>query len=87
MLLNERLNDTTQKILWAESVQTCERVSNSMVKTGITKSPFEVFLETNPISLVLYQSLDVFPTSRRGKMLRYGLRTRFTRKKWLDMLK
>ena len=48
MLLNERLNDTTQKILWAESVQTCERVSNSMVKTGITKSPFEVFFGDKP---------------------------------------
>ena len=48
MLLNAKLNDTSQKILWAESVHTCERVINSMATTGSTKSPSENFYGEKP---------------------------------------
>ena len=43
MLLNAKLNDESQKILWAEAIYTCERVQNSMTTTGSTGSPFGVF--------------------------------------------
>ena len=36
MLLNAKLNNTAQKMLWAEAVQTRERVRNSMATTGGT---------------------------------------------------
>ena len=43
MLLNAILNDTYQKMLWAEAVHTCEILRNSMATTGSTNSPFENF--------------------------------------------
>ena len=45
MMLNAKLNDTAQKIMWAEAVHTCERVRNSMAIMGSTTSPFENFYE------------------------------------------
>ena len=38
MLLKEKLNDTSQIMLWAEAVNTCERVINSMADKGSTTS-------------------------------------------------
>ena len=43
MLLNEKLNYTAQKMLWAEAVHTCKCVRNSMDTTGSTTSLFENF--------------------------------------------
>ena len=43
MLLNAKLNDTTQKMMWAEDVNTCERVRNIMATTSSTTSPFGNF--------------------------------------------
>ena len=40
IILNEKLNDTAQKILWAEAVHTCKRVHNSLDNTGSTKITF-----------------------------------------------
>ena len=48
MLINAKLNDTAQEILWAEAVRTCERVRNSMAATGSTTSPFEIFYGEKP---------------------------------------
>ena len=48
MLLNMKLNDTAQKIMWEETVHTCERVRNSIKTTGCTKSPFEIFYREKP---------------------------------------
>ena len=43
ILLNKKLKNTDQKILWKESVHTRERIINSMTTTGNTKSPFKTF--------------------------------------------
>ena len=43
MILNAKLNDTAQKMLWSETVHTCERVIKRMATTGTKKSPFENF--------------------------------------------
>ena len=48
MLLNAKLNDIAQKMLWKEAVHTCERIRNSMANTGSTTSPFESFIGENP---------------------------------------
>ena len=59
MLLNEKLNDTAYKIMWAYNVHMCERVRRSMDTTGSTNSPFEILYGDKP-------SLDVLPTSQIG---------------------
>ena len=41
MLLDAKLIDTAQKILWEEYIHICERIRNSMANTGSTTSPFE----------------------------------------------
>ena len=43
ILLKSKLNDTAQKMMWAEDFHTCEHVINSMATTGSTTSPFENF--------------------------------------------
>ena len=48
MLLNTKLNDTSQKKLWAEDVHTCERVRNSMAATGSNTSPFKTIYGEKP---------------------------------------
>ena len=48
MMLNVKLNDTAQKILWEEDIHMCKRVRNSMATTGSTKSTFEYFYEKKP---------------------------------------
>ena len=42
MLLNAKLNDTDQKMLWSEAVHTYRGIQNSISITGSTKSPFEI---------------------------------------------
>ena len=41
--MNAKLNNTSQKIMWAEAVHTCECVRNIMAITGSKKSSFEIF--------------------------------------------
>ena len=41
MMLNVKLNDTAQKILWEEDIHMCKRVRNSMANTGSTTSPLK----------------------------------------------
>ena len=48
MVLKAKLNDTAQKMLWAEAVNMCERIRNSMANTGSTTSPFENFYGEKP---------------------------------------
>ena len=43
MLLNAKLHDKDQNIMWAEAVHTCERITNSMGIMGSTTSSFEIF--------------------------------------------
>ena len=45
MMLNAKLNDTAQKILWEEDIHMCKRVRNSMATTGSTKTTFEISME------------------------------------------
>ena len=42
MLMNAKLNNTAEKIMWEEAVHTFKRVRNSMDTTESTKSPFEI---------------------------------------------
>ena len=48
MLLNAKLNDTYQKIMWEEAVHTCDRVRISMANTGSTTSPFKKIYGEKP---------------------------------------
>ena len=43
MIMNAKLNETAQKLLWAEAVHTCASVINYMATIGSTKSPFKIF--------------------------------------------
>ena len=45
MLINAKINDTTQKMLWSEAINTCKHIRKSTATTGITTSPFEIFME------------------------------------------
>ena len=53
MLLNTKLNDTAQKILWKEAVHMFKRV-NSMDTTGSTTSPFKIFYREKPNIIGLF---------------------------------
>ena len=48
MLLNDKLNDTAQKMLWEEVVYTYERLRYSMATTGSTTSTFKIFYVEKP---------------------------------------
>ena len=48
MLLKAKLNNTSQKMLWAEDGHTCERVRNSMATTGSNTSPFKKLYGEKP---------------------------------------
>ena len=48
MILNKKLNDTDQKIMWSEAVHTYEGVQNSISSTGRTEISFENFHEERP---------------------------------------
>ena len=54
MLLNEKLNETAQKILLAETVYMWESARNSMATTGGTTSPFEKFYGEKPNIIGLF---------------------------------
>ena len=66
MMINTKLNDIAHKMLWSESVHTCERVRNSMDDTGSTTSPFEIFYGESPniISLFPYFGCIGYVTKR-----------------------
>ena len=48
MLLNEKLNEDAQKIMWVEAVHTCGRIRNCRATTGSITSPFEKFYGEKP---------------------------------------
>ena len=48
MLLNKKLNDKDQKILWEKEVNTCESVRNGMATTRSTNIPSKHFYGENP---------------------------------------
>ena len=54
MMLNAKLNDTAQKILWEEAVNTCERTRQIMANMGSTKSTFGNFYEEKPKIIGLF---------------------------------
>ena len=43
ILLNAKIYDTAQKMLWAEAVHSFEQIRNSISTTGSTTSPFKTF--------------------------------------------
>ena len=47
MMLNAKLNDAAQKLLWAEAFHTCKHVRNSMATMDSTTSPFGNFYREN----------------------------------------
>ena len=54
MLLNEKLNDTDQKMLRWEAVHMRKYFRNCMAKTSSTKSPFEIFYGENSKIICLF---------------------------------
>ena len=48
IILDAKLNDTAQKMMWTEAVHTYERVQNNIANTGSNKSPFEIFYMDKP---------------------------------------
>ena len=52
MILNQKINDTAQKMMWAEAIHKYELVRNSMSNTGSTTSPSKIIYGKIPISLV-----------------------------------
>ena len=48
IILNEKLNDIAQKMLWSEAVHMCKRVRNNMATTSSTNIPFEIFYGEQP---------------------------------------
>ena len=48
MLLNTKINDTAQKMLWEEALHVYKRVRNSMAATGSTTSPSEKIYGEKP---------------------------------------
>ena len=53
-MLNAKLNDTAQKMLWVEAVHPCECVRNIMATAGSTTSPFEIFYGEKPKIIGLF---------------------------------
>ena len=53
-MLNVKLNDTAQKILWGEAVYPCERVRNIMATAVSTTSSFETFYGEKPKIIGLF---------------------------------
>ena len=70
MLINAKINDTAQKMMWAEAINTCKHIRKIMATTGSTISPFEKLNGENPRSLVRSWSSDVSDTSLNGKFSR-----------------
>ena len=56
MLLNAKLNDTDQKMLWSEVVHTYEGIQKSISTTFITEIPFEYFHEEKPNIIDLFSA-------------------------------
>ena len=54
MLINAKLNDAAQKILWEEAVHACKHIRNSIATTGITTSPLENVYGENPKIIVFF---------------------------------
>ena len=48
MLINVEINDTSQKMIWAQALHTCKCGRNSMATMGGTKIPFETFYGEKP---------------------------------------
>ena len=48
MIINAKLNDTYQKMMWSEVVHMHKGIQNSMATTGITEIPFVNFHEEKP---------------------------------------
>ena len=74
MLLNKKLNNTYQKMLWAKAVHTRERVRNGMATTANTTSQFENVYGEKSRSLVCSWSSEVSDTSPNGTSSRKKLR-------------
>ena len=48
MIINVKLKQLTDKMLWEEAVHTCKCVRNSMLATNSQKSLFEMFYGEKP---------------------------------------
>ena len=59
ILLNAKLNDTDQKMLWSEVVHMYKGVQNSISTTGSTGSPFENLYEEKPNTIYLFSEFGL----------------------------
>ena len=69
MILNAKLNDTAQKMMWAEAVHMCERVKISMDITGSTTSLFGTFYGEKPKIIGLFSDFGrIANVTKRDKI-------------------
>ena len=82
MLLNAKLNDIAQKMLWAESIHTCERVINNMATTGSTTSPFKKIYGDKPKIISLFSKFGFIVCITK----RYKLKNKITDKTFKEIM-
>ena len=58
MILNVKLNETTQKMMWTDAIHAYERVINSMANMSSTKSPFKIFHGEKPKIIGSFQEFE-----------------------------
>ena len=72
MLLNEKLNEDAQIILWAEAVQMCKLVRNSMATTDSTTRPFENLYGEKPNIIGLFSEFGCIAyITKRDKLKKH----------------
>ena len=70
MIMNEKINDTTKRILQEGAVHTCKCVRNSIDTTGITESQFENFYGEKLKIIGLFLEFERIVYVTNGKNLR-----------------
>ena len=59
MILNTKLNDTDQKMLWSVAVHTYKGIQKNISTTVSTESPFENFHEEQPNIIDLFSGFGL----------------------------
>ena len=87
MLLNAKLNNPAQKILWEEAVHTCEHAVKIMSRTGSTTSPFKNFYGKEPKIIGLFSEFGRIGYVTKRKNTKKQMTEKNSRQSWLDMKK
>ena len=86
MILDEKSNDTAQKMLWEDALHTRELLHNIMYTTFSTNSPFVIFYRENPKIIGSFSDFGHVAYVTKRERLRDRQRKRRTRQSWLDIL-